>query len=85
MLFIHLAFLLCTKIYFSEKKKKSSRPRAALDLARVEKGEVIPDNAAPKNYFLLFVENCYWDPQYEFGDQTEGEKLASRRVSSFVS
>ena len=40
----------------------------ALDLARVEKGEVIPDYAAPKIYLPLFVENYYWDPQYEFND-----------------
>ena len=32
-------------------RKKSSRTRAALDLARVEKGEVIPDSAAPKSDF----------------------------------
>ena len=44
--------------------------RAALDLTRVEKGEVIPDNAVPKSYFPQFVENYYWVPQYEFGDQT---------------
>ena len=31
-------------------RKKSSRPRAALDLPRVEKGEVIPENTAPKSY-----------------------------------
>ena len=42
----------------------------ALDLARVKKGEVIPDNMAPKSYLPLFVENYYWDPQYEFGDHT---------------
>ena len=34
-------------------RKKSSQPGAALDLARVEKGEVIPDNTAPKNYLLF--------------------------------
>ena len=34
-----------------------------------EKGEVIADNMAPKSYFLLFVMNYNWDPQYEFGDQ----------------
>ena len=40
-------------------RKKSNRPRAELDLARVEKGEVIPDNTAPKSYFPLIVENYY--------------------------
>ena len=32
---------------------------AALDLARVEKGEVISDDTAPKSYLPLFVENYY--------------------------
>ena len=41
----------------------------ALDSAWVEKGEVISDNKAPKNYLPLFVENYYWDSQYEFEDQ----------------
>ena len=50
--------------------KKSNRPRAALDLARVEKEEVIPDNTAPKSHFALFVEDYYWAPHYEFEDQT---------------
>ena len=40
----------------------------ALDLARVEKEEVIPDRAAPKSDFLFL--NYYSDPQYEFGDRT---------------
>ena len=34
-------------------RKKSSWPHVALDLARVEKGEVIPDNVAPKSDFLF--------------------------------
>ena len=34
-------------------RKKSSLPRTALDLARVEKGEGIPDNTAPKSCILL--------------------------------
>ena len=34
-------------------RKKSSWPRTALDLAWVEKGEVIPESAAPKSYFLF--------------------------------
>ena len=55
-------------------KKKSSWPRAALDLAWVEKGEVIPDNTAPKSYLPLFVENYYSDTHYEFGDQTENRE-----------
>ena len=42
-------------------KKKSNRPRAALDLVRMEKGEVIPDNTAPKGFLPLFVENYYCD------------------------
>ena len=34
-------------------KKKSNRTRATLDLARVEKREVIPDSAVPKGDFLF--------------------------------
>ena len=34
-------------------KKKSSQPCAVLDLAKVENGEVILDNMAPKSYFLF--------------------------------
>ena len=56
------------KIYFWG--EKSGRPRAALGLARVEKREVIPDSAAPKPTSLFLLLN----PQYEFGDQTEGRK-----------
>ena len=51
----------------------------ALDLAWVEKGEVIPNNKAPKSYRPLFVENYYSDPQYEFGDLTEGTKNLSQQ------
>ena len=40
-----------------------------LILARVEKGEVIPDSAAPKSDFLL-LSNYYLTYQYEFGDRT---------------
>ena len=42
----------------------------ALDLARLEKEEVILDNTAPKSYLPLFVDNYCWTPQNEFGDQT---------------
>ena len=51
-------------------RKKSNRPRAALDLARVEKGEVLPDSTAPKYYFPLFVKIYYWVPHHELGHQT---------------
>ena len=44
-----------------------------------KKGEVVPDNTAPKSYLPLFVENYYSDPQYEFGDQTEGMKNLSQQ------
>ena len=43
------------KIYFQE---KSNRPCSALNFARVEKGEIIPDNTASKSY-LPFVKNYY--------------------------
>ena len=36
-------------------REKSNRPRVAIDLAGVEKGEVISDSTAPKRDF---VENC---------------------------
>ena len=52
----------------------------------MEKEEVIPDNTAPKSYLPLFVENYYWDPQYEFGDRTvKAGKNNCRWVSSLVS
>ena len=53
----------------------------------MEKEEVLPDNMVPKSYLPLFVENYYWDPQYEFRDQTvkAREKIANRRVSSLAS
>ena len=40
-----------------QRRKKTSWPRAALDLIWVEKGEVILDYTAPKSYLPLFVEN----------------------------
>ena len=43
---------------------------SGLDLARVEKGEVIPDGEAPKSDFLFFVENYKSDRQYKFRDRT---------------
>ena len=45
-------FLLYKNLFL---RKKSSWPSAALDLAWVEKGEVISDSAAPKSDFLLCV------------------------------
>ena len=48
-------------------RKRSSWPRAALDLAREEKWEVIQESAAPKSDFLFLN---YSDHQYEFGDRT---------------
>ena len=38
-------------------KKKIDLPRAVLDLTGVEKEEVVPDSAAPKCDFLIFVKN----------------------------
>ena len=38
------------------------------------KGRRNPRQYSTKKLPLLFVENYYWDPQYEFGDQTEGTK-----------
>ena len=42
----------CIKICFFEKKIKPTT--CGLDLARVGKGEGIPDNTTPKSYFLFF-------------------------------
>ena len=50
------------------------------DLARVENGEEIPDNTAPKKLPATFVKNYYSDPQYEFGDKTEGTKNLSQQM-----
>ena len=50
-------------------RKKSSRPRAALHLAGVEKGEVIPDSAAPKSDFLHCREQLVW-PSVRIRDRT---------------
>ena len=48
----------------------------------MEKGEVIPDNTVLKRSLPLFVENYYWDPHYEFGDQTlRQERIANKKVS----
>ena len=64
-------------------RKKSSRPRAALDLDGVEEGEVISDCAAPKRDFFFFVKLLF-DPQYKCRDRTDCTK-ASRKVSSLAS
>ena len=58
-------------------KKKIKPTTCRLDLAWKSKRKVIPDNMAPKSYLLPFVENYYSDPQYEFGDQSEGIKNLS--------
>ena len=59
--------------------KETNRPRAALDLARVEKGEVIPVNTAPKNYLPQFAENYYWALSTKLGTRLlRQEKIASR-------
>ena len=67
-------------------RKKSSWPRAALDLARVEKGEVILNNTAPKSYlkfFFLYQELLLVvrirEPNWR------QEILASRKVLSLAS
>ena len=45
-----------------------------LDLAGVEQGEVIPENAAPKRDFLFL--NYYSNHQYEF----RGPELKARKL-----
>ena len=61
------------------KKKNYTRPRAALDLDRVEKGELIPDFTAPKSY-LLFLSTTV-----ETLRTVKTGKIASRRVSLLAS
>ena len=51
-----------------------------LILAGVEKGEVIPDSAAPKSDFLLSVKNCLSDPLYEIGDRTVKAGKISQQI-----
>ena len=55
-------------------RKKSSWPRATLDLAWVEKGEIIPDRATPKSYLPLFVENYYWTLSTNSGTEQQAGK-----------
>ena len=54
--------------------------RAALDLARVEKGEVVPDSAVKKSEFFLFVQKNYSDSQYELGDPTWWHENLSQQI-----
>ena len=58
--------IVCTQLNGSKYKnlflrRKSGRPRPCLGLAGVEKGEVIPYSAAPKNY-LLFLSRTTIEP-----------------------
>ena len=59
-------------------RKKSSWPRAALDLAAVEKGEIIPDSAVPKSDFLFL--NYYSDHQFEFRDPKWRHENLSQQI-----
>ena len=69
----------CIKILFL--KRKQINYRLHFILAKVEKGEVIPDNMVPKSYLPLFVETTIrpslqtWVP-----DCQGGKNLASRLV-----
>ena len=56
----------CIKNYF----------KGGLDLAGVEKGEVILDIAAPKSDFLSLTRTTI-EPSHEFGDQTDDTKNLS--------
>ena len=54
----------------------------------VEKAEVIPDNTAPKSYFLLFDDNYYKVPQYEHetvkaGKDSQQKGFVTRFLGSF--
>ena len=57
-----------------------------LNLAIVEKAEVIPDNKAPKSNLPLFVENYYWVRSMNLGIRLlRQEKIASKMVLSLTS
>ena len=64
-----LAWLLTISSKFIS-NKETNRPCAALYLARVEKGEVIPDYTAPKRLPPTICRKLLLGPQYELGDQT---------------
>ena len=51
----------------------------ALDSAGVEKGEVIPDSAAPKSDFLPFVKLLF-DCRYGFGDPNWSNENLSQQI-----
>ena len=57
-------------------RKKSSRPPAALDMARVEKGEGIPDNMGPKSYHLFLS-----SPTIEILWTNSVTELETRKIS----
>ena len=59
----------------------SKRPLVSLDLARVEKGEVISDNKAPKPTYYFLSRTTIGTR----GPTVETRKIASRRVSSLAS
>ena len=72
--------LTCLQVFYTHRlyknlflRKKSSWPRAALDLAAVEKGEVIPESAPSKTHFL-FLSNYYWTLSTNSGTRTKGTK-----------
>ena len=66
-------------------RKKSSRPCAALDQARVEKGEIIPENTAPKSYLLFLSRTTIGVLSTNSGTKLGQEKIASRWISSIAS
>ena len=58
----------------------------AVNLARVEKGEVILDNMEPRSYLQQFVKNYYWAISMNLGTRLlRQEKIASRKVLSLAS
>ena len=54
--------------------------RVALDLARVEKGEVIPDKAAPKSYFLFLSRTTIEPSERIRGPNCKGTKNLSKQM-----
>ena len=55
-----LLYILCPGYKNLFLTKKQTDHVWHLNLAWVQKGEVTPDNMAPKNYLPLSVENYYW-------------------------
>ena len=59
-------------------RKKWSWPRAGLDLAGVENGEIMPDSAVPRSDILFL--KYYSDHEYDFGDANWRNENLSQKM-----